>query len=164
MEISWTLIIISLVLGVILLALEIVALPGMIAGIFGIGLIVFGIWQSYILGGAHTGTLVMLGCMLLCIILLLILIRKKPWKKFMLNDEINGKVNQIEEQECQVGNRGTTISRLAPTGKALINGKQMEVHAINKYIDPERPIEIVEIDGYRIDVREVDDNRFGESN
>ena len=40
----------------------------------------------------------------------------------------------------------------------------MEVHAINKYIDPERPIEIVEIDGYRIDVREVDDNRFGESN
>ena len=61
----------------------------------------------------------------------------------------------------KTGTRGVTISRLAPTGKALIDGEQMEVHAVNKFIDPDRPIEVVDIEGYRIDVREVDDTRFG---
>lgn len=163
MEISWTLIIISLILGVILLVLEIVALPGLIAGIFGAGLIVFGIWQSYLLGGPQTGTLILLASFLFCILMLILLIRKKPWRRFILNDEVDGKVNIIEEQKCVAGNRGTTISRLAPTGKALINGTQMEVHAINKYIEPDRPIEVVAVEGYRIDVREIDDNRFSEN-
>ena len=59
-----------------------------------------------------------------------------------------------------MGARGTTISRLAPTGKALINGQPTEVHAVNKFIDPDRPIEVVAIEGYRIDVVEITDGRF----
>jgi hypothetical protein len=38
----------------------------------------------------------------------------------------------------------------------------MEVHAVNKFIDPDRPIEVVAIEGYRIDVVESCDNRFHE--
>ena len=164
MEISWTIIIISLLLGVLLLVLEIVALPGLIAGIFGSGLIVFGIWQSYLLGGPQMGTIILLATFLFCVLMFILLIRKKPWKRFILNDEVDSKVNIVEAQKCEIGNRGTTISRLAPTGKALINGIQMEVHAINKYIEPDRQIEVVDVDGYRIDVREIDDNRFTENN
>ena len=36
----------------------------------------------------------------------------------------------------------------------------MEVHAVNKFIDPDRPIEVVAIEGYRIDVVETNDTRF----
>ena len=39
----------------------------------------------------------------------------------------------------------------------------MEVHAVNKFIDPDREIEVVAIEGYRIDVREAGDNRFEET-
>ena len=44
--------------------------------------------------------------------------------------------------------------------KALIDGKTVEVHAVNKFIDPDLPIEVVAIEGYRIDVVETNDTRF----
>ena len=69
-------------------------------------------------------------------------------------------MNQIEDPSITVGTRGTTVARLAPTGKALIDGKLVEVHAINKFIDQDRPIEVVAIEGYRIDVCETEDKRF----
>ena len=154
-----TLLIIVLLLGVVLLTLEIVALPGGIAGAFGVLLIGFGVWQSYALFGNTTGTIVLLCAIALCVLLLAILMKSKTWKRFSLNEESDSKVNQLDAT-ARVGAKGFTISRLAPTGKALIDGQQMEVHAINKYIDPDRPIEVVGIEGYRIDVAETTDTRF----
>lgn len=157
---TWTLIIIVLVLGVTLLTLEIVALPGLISGIFGLGLMAFGIWQSYLLGGNSIGTYILIGCIATCAILLAVFMKSKTWNKFSLNEESDSKVNQIAPHTIEVGARGTTIARLAPTGKALIDGKMVEVHSVNTYIEPNTEIEVVAIDGYRIDVREVGDYRF----
>lgn len=154
-----TLLIIVLLLGVILLTLEIVALPGGIAGIFGTLLIAFGVWQTYALFGNTTGTIVLLCAIALCVLLLVLFMKRKTWSRFSLNEEIDSKVNQLEPI-VKVGARGVTISRLAPTGKALFDGEQVEVHAVNKFIDPDHPIEVVAIEGYRIDVVEVSDNRF----
>ena len=154
-----TLLIICMLLGIILLTLEIVALPGGIAGIFGVLLIAFGVWQTYALFGNTVGTIVLLCSIALCVLLLVLLMKRKTWSRFSLNEEIDSKVNQLESM-VKVGARGVTISRLAPTGKALFEGQQMEVHAVNKFIDPDHPIEVVAIEGYRIDVVEVSDDRF----
>lgn len=154
-----TLLIIVLLLGVILLTLEIVALPGGVAGVFGVLLLGFGAWQSFLLYGNGVGTTILLCSIGLCVLLLALFMKKKTWQRFSLNEESDSKVNQLEPV-VKAGTRGVTISRLAPTGKALINGEQMEVHAINKFIDPDRPIEVVGTEGYRIDVVETDDNRF----
>lgn len=154
-----TLLIIVLILGVVLLALEIVALPGGIAGAFGIGLIIFGVWQTYALFGSTVGTIVLLCAIALCTLMLLWFMKTKTWNRFSLNEESDSRVNQLEPS-VKVGTRGTTISRLAPTGKALIDGQPLEVHAVNKFIDPDRPIEVVAVEGYRIDVVETSDNRF----
>ena len=154
-----TLLIIVLLLGVVLLALEIVALPGGIAGAFGVGLIIFGVWQTYALFGNTVGTIVLLCAIALCVLMLVWFMKTKTWNRFSLNEESNSKVNQLEPA-VKVGTKGVTISRLAPTGKALIDGETMEVHAVNKFIDPDCPIEVVAIEGYRIDVVETNDNRF----
>ena len=154
-----TLLIIVLLLGVILLALEIVALPGGVAGVFGVGLIVFGVWETYLMFGDTVGTIVLLCAIALCTLMLVWFMKTKTWKRFSLEEESDSKVNQLEHA-VKVGSRGTTISRLAPTGKALIDGQPTEVHAVNKFIDPDRPIEVVAIEGYRIDVVETSDNRF----
>ncbi len=154
-----TLLIIVLLLGVILLTLEIVALPGGLAGSFGAILIAFGVWQTYALFGNTTGTIVLLCSIALCVLMLVLFMKRKTWNRFSLNEESNSKVNQLEPT-VNVGAIGHTISRLAPTGKALIDGEQMEVHAVNKFIDPDHAIEVVGIDGYRIDVVETTDNRF----
>lgn len=157
-----TLLIIVLLLGVILLTLEIVALPGGVAGIFGGVLIAFGVWQTYAMFGDRTGTIVLLCSIALCVLLLALFMKRKTWKKFSLDEESDSKVNQLEVT-ARVGATGTTISRLAPTGKALIGGELMEVHAVNKFIDPDRKIEVVAIEGYRIDVVETTDDRFEEN-
>ena len=154
-----TLLIICLLLGVILLTLEIVALPGGVAGVFGVLLIGFGVWQTYALFGTRVGTIVLLCAIALCVLLMVLLMKRKTWSRFSLNEEIDSKVNQLEPV-VKVGARGTTISRLAPTGKALFDGQQVEVHAVNKFIDPDHPIEVVAIEGYRIDVVEISDDRF----
>jgi len=157
-----TLLIIVLVLGILLLALEIVALPGGIAGAFGIILIGFGVWQTYALFGNTTGTIVLLCAIALCTLMMVLFLRKRTWQRFSLNEEVASRVNEIENA-VKAGTRGTTISRLAPTGKALIDGQTMEVHAVNKFIDPDRPIEVVAVEGYRIDVVEITDDRFKEN-
>ena len=154
-----TLLIITLLIGMALLILEIVALPGGVAGIFGGLLLAFGVWQSYMLLGLNWGTVV-LGCVVLFgVAMLIILMKGKTWKKFSLNEESDSTVNQ-EPAVIAVGATGKTIARLAPTGKALIEGQLVEVHAINKFIDPDRPIEVVAVEGYRIDVVETEDDRF----
>jgi len=153
------LIIIILILGVVLLALEIVALPGGVAGFFGVGLICVGVWQSYGRFGNSVGTIILVCAIALCVLMLILFMKAKTWKRFSLEEEVDSKVNQLEAT-VKAGARGVTISRLAPTGKALIDGEQMEVHAVNKYIDPDRPIEVVGTEGYRIDVVETDDKRF----
>jgi membrane-bound ClpP family serine protease len=155
-----TLVIIVLALGLLLLTLEIVALPGGIAGVCGFLLIGFGVWQSFLLWGMTVGTWVLIGSVVICALLLALFMKTKTWKRFSLNEESDSAVNQIEDPSITVGTRGTTVARLAPTGKALIDGKLVEVHAINKFIDQDRPIEVVAIEGYRIDVCETEDKRF----
>ena len=155
-----TLVIIVLALGLLLLTLEIVALPGGIAGVCGFLLIAFGVWQSFILWGMTVGTWVLIGSVAICALLLALFMKTKTWKRFSLNEESDSTVNQIEDPSITVGTRGTTVARLAPTGKALIDGKLVEVHAINKFIDQDRHIEVVAIEGYRIDVCETEDKRF----
>ena len=57
---STTLLIIVLLLGVTLLTLEIVVLPGGVAGAFGVALIAVGVWQSYAVFGSRVGTIILI--------------------------------------------------------------------------------------------------------
>lgn len=157
-----TLLVIILIVGVVLLALEVLILPGGIAGTIGVAAIAFGVWQSYVLLGTTMGTVILLCAFVLCLLTFLWIFKTKTWNRFSLKEESDSKVNQLEPA-VKAGTRGVTISRLAPTGKALIDGQTMEVHAVNKFIDPDHEIEVVAIEGYRIDVREGNDNRFEEN-
>jgi len=95
------------------------------------------------------------------VVMLFIFLKAKTWKRFSLNEESASTVNHADSDAIVIGDLGRTIARLAPTGKALIDDKLVEVHAINKFIDPDRPIKVVGIEGYRIDVIEVpNDDRF----
>ena len=151
---------IALISGIVLIALEIVALPGGIAGFCGFGLLVFGIVESYICWGNTVGNIILLCSIGITALLLILFVRTKTWRRFVLHEESDSTVNQIDKTRFNVGVRGKTIARLAPTGKALFDGQLVEVHAINKFIDPDKTVEIVAIDGYRIDVCEVEDSRF----
>lgn len=157
---SLTLIILLIVVGLILLTLEIVALPGMVAGIFGITMTGIGIWRCYVDYGSAAGHWALLSSIAVCIVLMIVFLKSKTWNRFSLEDENDSRVNEVEKTRVHVGSTGNTVSRLAPTGKALIDGELIEVHAVNQFIDPNKEIEVIAIEGYRVDVKETGDTRF----
>ncbi|MBR5784476.1 MAG: hypothetical protein IKY43_04840 [Bacteroidales bacterium] len=153
---SWVAIIILLILGVSLVALEIVALPGLVSGIVGMIFLGVGVWQSYSTYDTVAGNVVLLSSVVVCLLLIVFLMRSKTWRFFGLKAEIDSKVNTVDEQVLPVGARGTTLSRLAPTGKALINGQQVEVHTVSDFVDENVEVEITKVEGYKITVKKVE--------
>ena len=73
----------------------------------------------------------------------------------MLHTENTGKVNVIEENKVNVGDKGKIVSKLAVGGKALINGEYYEVHSTGDYIDSGVEIEVTKVDTSKIYVKKV---------
>ena len=152
---SWPIIIITIIIGLVLVALEIVALPGGVAGVCGGILTIVAIWQTYATHGTLAGNIVLISSLAICGLLIAFFMKSKTWRFFSLNDKVDSKVNTVEQQGILPGAEGITISRLAPSGKALINGETCEVHTENEFVDPNHKIVVVDVDGYKIIVKEV---------
>ena len=152
---SWPLIIIILIVGLALIALEIVALPGAICGICGGVMVVVGIWQTYATHGSLAGNITLISSIITGFIMLVILMKSGTWKRFSLKEESDSKVNQIDSVAIAPGAKGHTISRLAPAGKAIINGEIVEVHSDGIFIEENKEVEVTEVEGYKITVKEI---------
>ncbi|MCR4816491.1 MAG: NfeD family protein [Bacteroidales bacterium] len=149
---SWPIIIIILFVGLALIALEIVALPGGVSGILGGIMVALGIWQTYANHGATAGNITLITSIVVGIIMLVILMKSGTWKRFSLKEESDGQVNTVDSA-IHVGSIGTTISRLAPAGKALFGDSIVEVHSDDGFIDENTAVEVTEIQGYQILVK-----------
>ncbi|MFC1732339.1 NfeD family protein [candidate division KSB1 bacterium] len=151
---SWLLIVILIVIGLIFLLLEILVIPGAtVAGIIGGAVIVFGIYEAYHSHGNIAGHYTLVATIVATLLVLVYAIRSKTWKKAMLHSEIDSKVNIIDEEKIKVGDTGIAISRLAPSGKARINDNLYEVHTMGSFVDQETEIEVVKINFNKIIVK-----------
>ncbi|HPE39593.1 MAG TPA: NfeD family protein [Bacteroidales bacterium] len=149
---NWLVIIFLILIGVLALVLELFALPGAIVGIVGSLFIIAGVVLSYIQYGALAGNLTLLATGLLIIVTVVLFLRSKTWKKITLTTQIDGKMN-IQPSSLQEGMEGVTISRLAPSGKAIINNEMIEVFSSLDFIDQNMPIVITKIEGSKIIVK-----------
>lgn len=91
---------------------------------------------------------------LVCLILLIFTLKSKLWKRFAQKEEISSKVNEIKTV-VNVGDKGKTITRLAPMGTALINNERMEVYTSTSFLDPETEIVVEEVSGSKIRVNKI---------
>jgi membrane-bound ClpP family serine protease len=150
----WILILTLILIGLIFLALEILVIPGVgIAGIIGFILIAVGVWQTYAGHGMLAGHLVLAGTFALTVITLVLSLRGKTWRRLALSTSIDSKVNLIDEENVKPGDGGKTVSRLAPMGKALINGEFYEVSTNGDFIDQQTEIVVLKIDHSKIIVK-----------
>ncbi|MDY6380863.1 MAG: NfeD family protein [Synergistales bacterium] len=148
-------IILLLVCGMALIVLELVAIPGTtIAGLAGVGLSIWGIYRVFVEYGSFWGGMVIVFDVLVCLILLIFTLKSKLWKRFAQKEEISSKVNEIKTV-VNVGDRGKTITRLAPMGTALINNERMEVYTSTSFLDPETEIVVEEVSGSKIRVNKI---------
>ena len=148
------LVVVLIVVGILLLLLEVLVIPGTgFAGIAGFAAIVGGIWMAYSDLGTNTGNIVLGVTILVNVVAIWLGIRSKTWKRAALTSAIDGKVNTIDELNLQVGERGRTISRCAPMGKAEFNNTFVEVDSRGDFIDQDTEVEIVKIDSSKIYIK-----------
>ena len=146
---SIPLIIAVIFIGLLLVVLEIVALPGAVAGICGGIFVAVGIWQAYEVLGPTWGTITLFASIVVGIALLAFFMKSKTWRRASLHETVDSKTNVVP---VTVGDMGHTLSRLAPAGKALINGHVVEVHTISEYLEPESSVRVIAIEGYKVTV------------
>jgi len=147
---SWLIILILILGGLGLLILELLVIPGTtIVGIVGFVLISVGVWQGYAQYGSASGTLILLGALIVSIGSFYFSLRSNTWNKAKLDKSIDSKVN-TEAQELSVGDEGMTTSRLNPMGKAFINNAFYEVSTHGEFVDNDKKIKILSIDGNKV--------------
>ncbi len=132
--------------GLLLLILEFFVFPGMtISGIGGIIMTVAGVYTAYSTHGAVTGNWVLVITMLATLVVLGMALRWKTWRRFMLKTEISGNVETVTEDNIKPGDKGITVSRLNPVGKARINNEDVEARYPGQFVDPGTEIEVVKV-------------------
>jgi len=150
---EWIGIVVIILLGLAALLLEILVLPGGVVGITGTLFIVAGIILAYVRMGATAGTITLAATVLFIIFIIIMMFRKKTWKRVMLEDNITGKMNVIDESKISVGMTGIAVSRLAPAGKGKFNNEIEEVHSSHGFIDVGKEIIITKIESNKIIVK-----------
>lgn len=147
------LIIVLILLGLVLLILEVLVIPGGIVGIIGCLMIIGGIVGSYVEYGIMIGNITLVATIVVCIVVIVLTLRTKTWRKLMLKTNIDSKVNEIDESKIQIGVEGVALSRLAPMGKGKFNGEVVEVSSTHGFIDVNSPIVVTGIEGNKVFVK-----------
>ena len=150
-----TIIILLIILGIFLFVIEFMLVPGItIAGIGGLALTVLGVYKAFEDYGTTTGIWFLIGTLILSSFVIALSLRARTWKRFMLNTNVTGTVHEdLLADGIQKGDEGKTVTRLASMGKIMINGKIREARSIEGYLDENKPVVVVGIEGTVIKVK-----------
>jgi membrane-bound ClpP family serine protease len=141
-------------IGLLLLLIEILILPGIaIIGLSGIGLIIIAIYNAYNILGIEVGHTILASTVIGSILIIYFALKTNTWKKLMLKTELKGKVPNLAENLIKVGDNGTSSSRLAPIGKAFINDQFVEVESVDGFVDENKNITVVRIEGNKLYIK-----------
>jgi len=140
-------IILLIVLGILLFVVEFLLIPGVtIAGIGGAILMGVAVYMSYKTHGNTIGNYTLIATLILTVGGFAYALRAKTWRKLMLKKDIDGRVEVgLEKNTIKVGDRGESITRLAPIGKVLINGLVVEGKSQRGFLDEHTPVEVIKV-------------------
>ena len=153
---EWVIVLALILLGVILIVIEIIFIPGTtIVGIIGFAIAGFGVYLGYVNFGSNIGTVILLVSLFLCGIALVVALKSGVWKKLSLEKTNESKVNQEFKIGLQIDQKGVAVSALRPVGKAEFNDTEYEVQTIGDYIDAGTSIKIIMIKDRKIFVEPI---------
>jgi len=145
-----------LVLGILLLLLEIIFVPGTtVVGIGGFILLAIGVYLAYTSVSAMAGHVSLASSVAVIFLALIVLLKGQTWKRVALDDKLEGKSLESMQDILKVGDRGKTISRLNPVGKALFDESIVEVSTTGDFVAEEVEIEITKVEQNRIRVKPI---------
>lgn len=146
-------IIFIILVGLLLLILDFLVIPGIVISIVGVLCMVGGVVATFIQYGTTAGMICLLVTAVVVIGSIVLMMRSKTWRRLQLNTEIDSKMNEFDSTKIQVGATGKSISRLAPMGTGEFDGEVVEVTSTQEFIDVNQGIIITRIDGCKIYVK-----------
>ena len=159
------LIIFLVLLGVFFLVVEMMLLPGVTIGtilsIISYAVAVYiGFDRFGITGGGITGGGITLAAVIIVsLVAIIISLRGKTWRRLSLKQKIESSSMETPSDTVKVGDRGTTLSRLSPMGKILIDGRVYEAKSIDAYIDQRSEVEVVGFENFTVIVKRTDGSK-----
>ena len=150
------LIILLSILGLILIVAEVILIPGIfVTGLIGLGCTIGACYLAFDAFGATSGWIVSMANIATCIVVLLLTLRSKTWKKMTLSTTLTdtAATNGAAEEALFIGQSGQTLSRINPMGKAQFGDDTFEVIAQDGWIDAQTIVEIIRIEDHKIYVK-----------
>ncbi|MEP1033854.1 NfeD family protein [Ekhidna sp.] len=145
-----------ILLGTFLIIAEIIFVPGTtVVGILGCIFTIYGVYLGYEYYGVSTGSLILIGALILNVVALILAFKGKSWERFSLKGSIKGKFNEDFNLDIKVGDKGVTISSLKPVGKALFDDHEIEVRSNGGFVIENAEIEVIRIESSKIFVQPV---------
>lgn len=157
--------------GVILLMLELLVIPGFgIVGILGIvaifsSLVLSLVGRFDLLTFNDLVTLAIskvivafIGSMIFAVVFFKIFPRTSVGKQVILQDseaQEDGYVAQKTERAALIGQIGVTLTWLHPSGTAIFDGRRFDVVTEGEFIEKNREVEVIDVEGMRIVAREI---------
>lgn len=138
-------IILLIAIGIALLILEILVLPGLIAGIIGGVFILSGVMLTYSQYGSQAGHLAAIISALLSASAVIYFLRSKSWKRFGLNTTLEGKTNEVNKLPINEGDVGMTLSVLRPMGTIMVNNIKIEAQSNGEMIPYNTRVKIIRV-------------------
>src|SRR5205823_6062365 len=144
-----------ILVGAALLLVETV-LPGMIAGIIGLGCLVAGVAVAYLNFEARTADFILL------LVVAGLVAGAFCWFKFFPDSRLarlfisQRTVGDIGAEKPELLHQtGTALTTLRPSGAAVVEGKRVDVVTEGPFIEQGTPIKVVAVEGMRVVVRTV---------
>ena len=135
-----------LVIGIILILIEILFIPGTtIFGILGVISIFSSDYLSYTYFGSEIAIAYSILNSILSLIVIFYALKSDTWKKIALNKVHLEKVNKNKYDELKKGDLGLSSSSLKPYGKAIFGNKTYEVKSLENFIEENKKIKIINI-------------------
>lgn len=147
---SLTAIIVLILLGIILLVLELLVVPGGVLGVIAIGMIGFGVYSAYSNFSATTGHITLAVSLVATVSSVYISLKSGAWNRLALKDKIEGKANVIDTTLVQEGKHGIALSDIRPMGTALFDDEKFEVSSEGEKIPVHSKIKILRVEGNKI--------------
>jgi membrane-bound ClpP family serine protease len=147
---EWTIVISLVVIGLLLLLVEILFVPGTtLVGLVGFIVLGIGVALSFGYFGKETGWLTLGTTSVIAGATLYLSFKSNLWSRFALKSTNTGKVNE-DPVGISVGEEGITLSALRPIGKAEIGSRTFEVKTLGAYVDTGKRIRIIQINSNQI--------------
>jgi membrane-bound ClpP family serine protease len=153
---STYIIITFIILGIVLLMMEFLVFPGVaIPGIAGTIFIIGGIVSAFYFHPGVTANLITISTFVLMILVVTVTFKTKTWQRFGLKSEIDSHASVDVAQTYKVGDKGKSVSRMAPIGTIMINNDIIEARSLGGFIDPNTEIIVVKTEKNKLFVEPI---------